>query len=73
MRVWTFATVLGSIKVRATSSVALMAGKEQLTSASMVSVFTRLISYSLALGQDIENVSKHDVEVDKCVCFWDDW
>ncbi len=27
--------------------------------------------HSLALGQDIEKVSKHDVELDKLVRFWD--
>ena len=28
--------------------------------------------HGLALGQDIEKVSKHDVEVDKLVRIWDD-
>ncbi len=41
----------------------------------MLSDFIGLISYSdiLALGQGIEKVSKHDVEVDRLVCFWDYW
>ncbi len=57
MRAWIYATVLGPTKDRATLSVALMAEKVLLTSASMVSVFARfdfIQLHSLALGQDIE-------------------
>ena len=71
MRAWTQATVLGPTKGRASLSVALMAVDKCLYGQRRDRV-DLVQGHGLALGQDIEKVSKHDVEVDKRVCIWDD-